>query len=81
MPRGIRKNGRPALTRQAFARLTEAQHVAYLRLGGADWLRAQIERAAPRLAATPCANNPFPAFTVTRADGTPLDYTITTREY
>lgn len=59
--RGRHVKGSGTLDRQIFARLTDAQHIAYLRLGGADWLRSQIEQAAPHLAAIPCANNPFPS--------------------
>lgn len=54
--------GADALTRQIFARATDAQHVAYLAAGGADWLRTQLdaEITRQRLAPTPTAHNPFP---------------------
>lgn len=51
-----------ALSRQIFARATDAQHATYLALGGAAWLRVQLdaEIARQRLAPTPTAHNPFP---------------------
>lgn len=55
--------GAAALTRQIMARATDAQHVAYLAAGGAEWLRSQLdaEIVRQRLAPTPTAHNPFPA--------------------
>lgn len=57
--------GSDALTRQIFARATDAQHVAYLAAGGADWLRTQLdaEITRQRLTPTPTAHNPFPPTT------------------
>jgi hypothetical protein len=63
-----RKPGRPAigeraLVAQVFARLTSQQHDRYLALGGAKWLRQQLDLAEgrQRLTPEPTAHNPFPA--------------------
>lgn len=60
--RGRITKGDGSLSRQVFARLTPAQHVAYLAAGGAEWLRSQLdaEITRQRLAPTPTAHNPFP---------------------
>lgn len=86
---GRPSKGASALTRQVFARLTGAQHVAYLAAGGADWLRAtlnlEIERQRTR--PTPTAHQPFPqfnfpAFTVTdAATGEPVPHTVVVQEF
>lgn len=62
-----RKPGRPAigeraLVAQVFARLTSQQHDRYLALGGAKWLRQQLDLAEvrKRLTPEPTAHNPFP---------------------
>lgn len=67
MATGKNKPGRPplgerALCAQVFARLTSQQHDRYLALGGARWLRDQLDIAEgrQRLAPTPTAHNPFP---------------------
>lgn len=75
--------GAAALVPALNVRLTLAQHAAYLAAGGAEWLRAQLEAeiVRQRLAPTPTANNPFPAFTVTDVNGQPIPHTTTTREY
>ena len=61
------KPGRPpigerALCAQVFARLTSQQHDRYLALGGAKWLREQLDIAEGRQRAqpTPTAHQPFP---------------------
>lgn len=54
--------GPNAFKAQLFARLTPQQHDRYLALGGAKWLREQLDLAEgrQRLAPTPTAHNPFP---------------------
>jgi len=83
-----RKPGRPAigeraLVAQVFARLTSQQHDRYLALGGAKWLRLQLDLAEgrQRLTPEPTAHNPFPAFTVTDVNGDPIPHTVTVREH
>lgn len=84
------KPGRPpigerALCAQVFARLTSQQHDRYLALGGAKWLRDQLDIAEGRQRAqpTPTAHQPFPpVFVVTDfATGEPVAHTVTIREH
>lgn len=60
--RGRPPKGQDAYSARIFARMTPAQHVAYLAAGGAKWLRAQLEAEAARQrqAPTPTAHQPFP---------------------
>lgn len=54
--------GDRALSAQLFARLTPQQHDRYLALGGAKWLRDQLDIAEGRSRThpAPTANRPFP---------------------
>lgn len=76
--------GDRALSAQLFARLTPQQHDRYLALGGARWLREQLDIAEgrQRFPPAPTAHNPFPTFTVTDAKtGEPVPHTVVVREY
>ena len=59
---GRPSKGERALSAQLFARLTPQQHDRYLALGGARWLREQLDIAEGRARTnpTPTAHQPFP---------------------
>lgn len=65
----FRKRGEPgrftkgpnALTEQLYARVTLTQLAAFARLGGAAWLRQQIDAAVAADRDLPTPNRPFPA--------------------
>lgn len=87
----FRKRGEPgrftkgpnALTEQLYARVTLTQLAAFARLGGAAWLRQQIDAAVAADRDLPTANQPFPpVFTVTDAKtGRPVPHSVTVREF
>jgi len=60
--------GQNALTEQLYARVTLAQLAAFARLGGAAWLRAQIDAAVAADRDLPTAHQPFPIRTRAEAD-------------
>jgi hypothetical protein len=80
MPRGIyeRKGVKPVAIN---VRVTVAQLAAFNRLGGPQWLRAQIDAAVAADRDLPTAHQPFPAFTVTDASGKPIPHSVTMREH
>ena len=79
-----RKPSDDPLCARVFARLTSRQHDRYLALGGAKWLREQLDLAEgrQRTQPAPTAHQPFPAFTVTDAKtGEPIPHSVNVREY
>jgi hypothetical protein len=63
MARGRPSKGADALRHQVNFRLSEADHLTYLKLGGASWFRDQLKACRVRLDATPTAHQPFPRYT------------------
>lgn len=67
---GRPSKGERALSAQLFARLTPQQHDRYLALGGARWLREQLDIAEGRQRShpAPTAHQPFPPASATTED-------------
>lgn len=63
-----RKPSENPLCARVFARLTSQQHDRYLALGGAKWLREQIDLAEGRQRENPqpTAHDPFPVISYLR---------------
>lgn len=58
--RGRPSKGAEALKHQVCFRLNDADHLTYLKLGGAAWFREQLQACRVRIDATPTAHQPFP---------------------
>lgn len=81
---GRKSKGAAALTEQVYARVTLAQLAAFARLGGAAWLRQQIDAAVAADRDLPTAHQPFPSMPRIEAfneSGERVPVTITIREH